>query len=527
MAGKLGTLAVYLTADSKGLERGLAQATSMVKRFAGFTLAALGVNSLKNFAMGSVNLYGVQEQNEKKLERVLTATGHAAGLSAKQLKDYASELQGMTTTGDEEILKHQSLLLAFTGVTGNEFKRATALALDMSEVIGNGVPENIKKLGRSLQEPLSALTGLAEIGVKFSVRQQEQIKALVAAGRTRQAQLIILAELEKRYGGAAAAAADTTGGRIAQMKNAWGDLKEEIGRVIVDLFSVKDSAGGMTNIFSEWAAVLKKKGPEIVFAIRSVWIEISAGVKMLWATVSLVVQGIGDLLKVVFTNMKTVGLWVFDSIAKLFVNMQDITKSFVTDTISALLKIPTTLAKLWPDIVHAAASGNYLPLAQKVMSEVYSAGKDQLAQTIRNAMKAGGIASLPKLEDIDIEKLLNRFGGIDDEWKRIERERGAAQENLKAWLEGKLNPKPEPPGKGANASVPPAVSVNVMKMVTTAARGSLEAYQARYNTGKDFENQLLKLQKDQLAESRQQTAAIGKLGANGLTLGLANVEGVS
>lgn len=96
--------------------------------------------------MESINLYGIQEQNERKLERVLAATGNAVGFNAQQLKDYASELQGMTTTGDEEILKHQSLLLAFTGVVGDEFKRAMALALDMSEVIGNGVPENVKNL---------------------------------------------------------------------------------------------------------------------------------------------------------------------------------------------------------------------------------------------------------------------------------------------------------------------------------------------------------------------------------------------
>ena len=428
-----GTLAVYLTAKSEQLERGLNKGAKALKGFAAMALAAFGVNSLKNFAEESLNLFGIQEQNEQRLAGVLKATNYAAGLGAKELKNYASELQGMTTVGDEEILKLQTPLLAFTGVAGEEFKRATALALDMTEVLGTGATENIKKLGKSLDDPKSALTGLMEVGVFFTDQQKAQITQLTAASKKREAQLIILAELERHYGGAAAAAADTVAGRQKQMANAWGDLKEEIGRVIAMLFSVKDVSGDLTTIFSDWASSIKKNGAEIVFSLKSVWIDISSGLKMLYALVSPIVLGIRDMLTVAFQNMVAVGTWVFDSIVKLFVNLKDIAKSFAIDVLSSLVKIPETLGKLLPQIMKAAATGDFSVIGKTIMTDILSAGKNTLGQTIRNAMKSGNILPLPELRDVNPDELFGRFGQIDNEWKRIERNRLAEQEKLRTY----------------------------------------------------------------------------------------------
>ena len=44
----------------------------------------------------------MQEQAEAKLGGALKVTGYAAGFTQKQLEDYASELQNMTTFGDKQ-----------------------------------------------------------------------------------------------------------------------------------------------------------------------------------------------------------------------------------------------------------------------------------------------------------------------------------------------------------------------------------------------------------------------------------------
>ncbi len=500
-----------------------------LKGFAAMALAAFGVNSLKNFAEESLNLFGIQEQNEQRLAGVLKATNYAAGLGAKELKNYASELQGMTTYGDESILKLQTTLLAFTGVAGEEFKRATALALDMTEVLGTGATENIKKLGKSLDDPKSALTGLMEVGIFFTEEQKKQITQLVDAGKKREAQLVILAELELHYGGAASAAADTVLGRQIQMKNAWGDLREEIGRLLAMMFSVKDVSGDLTTTFSNWANTLKSEGAEIVFSFKAIWIDFSSGLKLLWALVEPVILGIGDILQNSMNNWVEIGMWLYDSFVKVFSNIGDVASAFVKQLLLSLASIPSKFSEMWAEMLKAIGTGDFEALRKKVATTaVEILSPNILADAVKKAADAAGITSLPKIDYSYIHGTLDRFGTIGGEWDRIERERVHQQNQLEKWLDGIKNQSEEKPGTGTGNGTGGTQSAgiigqNAAKMTTTALFGSLEAYQARYNTGKDFENKLIKLQQDQLTESKNQTNAIKKLGNNGITLGVADM----
>ena len=148
---------------------------------------------------------------------------------------------------------------------------------------------------------------------------------------------------------------------------------------------------------------------------------------------------------------------------------------------------------------------------------------------VKEAAAAAGIDSLPEIDYSYINGTLGRFGAIGSEWDRIERERVQEQNQLDRWLEGIKNQSEEKPGNrngtGNGTGIPSAgiIGQNVAKMTTTALFGSLEAYQARYNTGKDFENKLIKLQQDQLTESKNQTTALENLSSNGLTLGVADM----
>ena len=66
----------------------------------------------------------MQEQAEAKLGAALKATGYAADLTQKQLEHYASELQNMTTFGDEATFRSMTMLAAFKNIRGDNFKQA-------------------------------------------------------------------------------------------------------------------------------------------------------------------------------------------------------------------------------------------------------------------------------------------------------------------------------------------------------------------------------------------------------------------
>lgn len=216
---------------------------------------ALGV------ALGAVGLalaYGVirntieAEKVQAQLEAALKSTGGAAGQTVKMLNEHAAALQAVTTYGDEATNSAQAILLTFTRIQGDTFPKATEAVLDMATALQMDLKSSAIQVGKALNDPILGVTALGRAGVQFSEDQKKMIKALVETGRTAEAQVIVLRELETQFGGSARAARDTLGGALEALKNAFGDLLEGdtgsegvIGtrKAIEDLTAVLQSEG--------------------------------------------------------------------------------------------------------------------------------------------------------------------------------------------------------------------------------------------------------------------------------------------
>lgn len=232
----LGTLTLDLIAKIGGFEQGLGRAERSIKKI---EKAATGASrTIRNaFAVLGVGL-GVrelisatvrQENAIRQLEARLKSTGSAAGLTSTQLQDLAISMQSVTTFGDEAVIELENLLLTFTNIRGDVFEKTTRAALDLSIAMGQDLKSSAVQLGKALNDPITGLSALSRVGVKFTDDQKDLIKALVESGRIEEAQRIILQELQTEFGGAAQAAADTFGGALTQVKNAFGDLLEAKG----------------------------------------------------------------------------------------------------------------------------------------------------------------------------------------------------------------------------------------------------------------------------------------------------------
>ena len=163
-------------------------------------------------ALGGVSLHmaDVQAKAEAKVQQALKTTNQAVGYNFRQLADYASELQGKTLFGDETILdKSTARLLAFTNITGENFKRTQALALDLATALEMDLGSASLQLGKALSDPATKLSSLSRAGITFSKEQTEVIKKLAETGDIAKAQAMILDELERKFGGQAEAAART------------------------------------------------------------------------------------------------------------------------------------------------------------------------------------------------------------------------------------------------------------------------------------------------------------------------------
>ena len=216
------------------------QAGGLGSKFAALgKVAAIGAGA-GIVALGGILATSVKEAMESQkalaqLDAVLESTGKAAGVSKKGLTDMASALQRTTTFSDEAVIGAQSLLLTFTKIKGPQVEGATRAVLDMSTALKTDLQTSAIQVGKALNDPIAGMTALRRAGVSFTQEQIKVVKAMVATGDTLGAQKLILKELSTEFGGSAAAAADTFGGRMAQLKNALSEVQETIGMAVLPI----------------------------------------------------------------------------------------------------------------------------------------------------------------------------------------------------------------------------------------------------------------------------------------------------
>jgi lambda family phage tail tape measure protein len=197
----------------------------------GVTSAFSGLLTGALFGVGIGSAFGkfIQEtknaQNEQaQLAAVVKSTGAAAGYSVDQLNKMATALSNASVFSEGDINQAQTRLLSYTGIVGEEFPRAMQAVIDMSARMGVSVEQSAETIGKALDVPSQGLTALSKQGFRFTEDQKKLVEQLEKAGKTAEAQGIILSALESSYGGAAKAARETLGGALQALQNQIDDL---------------------------------------------------------------------------------------------------------------------------------------------------------------------------------------------------------------------------------------------------------------------------------------------------------------
>ena len=164
------------------------------------------------------------EQEQAQLAAVLKSTGNAAGYSQERLNEMADAMSRDLGIGAGDINQAQTVLLAFTNITGEKLPAALQAAADHSKRTGSDIKASAEIMGRALDVPSVGMASLQKQGFKFSESQIEAARKLERTGQIAQAQQIVLDALNESYGGAAAAARDTFGGALAALQETINDL---------------------------------------------------------------------------------------------------------------------------------------------------------------------------------------------------------------------------------------------------------------------------------------------------------------
>lgn len=226
---------------------------------AGAAIAGSAIIAMK----GWVDAANERMRGEQQLQAVLKSTGGAVGMTAQQLINLAGKMQEVTTISDDTVLAGENMLLTFTNIGKDVFPQTTQTMLDMATAMNNGVTpsaEQLKgtaiQLGKALNDPTEGLSALGRVGVKFTDDQKKLIEHLQKTGDLMGAQKIILGELGREFGGSAAQQANTFEGQMKQLNNAFGDVQEELGMMLLPTLlqfrdMVKDLVSWLQNMSPE------------------------------------------------------------------------------------------------------------------------------------------------------------------------------------------------------------------------------------------------------------------------------------
>jgi hypothetical protein len=206
-AGKLEGRFSKLGTGAGKIGGGMAHAAGTIAKVgavAGAVAVGGGIALLtKAFTAGSASLEELN-QVQGRTAAVIKSTGGAAGQSTGDIRKLAEEMENLSTNDDKAVQGAENMLLTFTGIGPKAFRPATQAVIDLNAAMGGGdegLQHTAIQVGKALNDPIKGVGALSRVGVSFTAQQKAQIKTLVDHNKTLDAQKIILAELNKEFGG--------------------------------------------------------------------------------------------------------------------------------------------------------------------------------------------------------------------------------------------------------------------------------------------------------------------------------------
>ncbi|MDD5355857.1 MAG: hypothetical protein PHY56_04935, partial [Candidatus Omnitrophica bacterium] len=197
--------------------------SSMTSIMSGLKTAIVGiglyklVGELKSLAQEA----GAAQKSSAGLTQSMISNGRYSEQLHKKLIDTAKALQQVTTYEDDATIEGQKFLLMYSKISDNLLPRATEAMLDLAAMMGGDLSGAAKLLGKASE---GVTSGLSRYGIVID----ESTAKSGDFGK-------ILDAVTEKVGGQARALATTGIGQWEQLNNLWGDARENLGDLVLEL----------------------------------------------------------------------------------------------------------------------------------------------------------------------------------------------------------------------------------------------------------------------------------------------------
>lgn len=228
--GENEDVVVNIVARLDQFEANIKSATDKISNFNATTVAKgiLTADAIKTlsrvalqFGIDSLHSFGQSQEAVADLELALKNQGSEIKLTSKDLQEYSSQLQRTSTFSDEAITHTEAMLISF-GLAGEELKRTTKAALDLSKGLKIDLATATLILGKAAQGETGTLARYG-IVIDQNIPKAKQFE-------------VVLGQVNQRFGGAAQNALQNVNGRLENMTNRFDDMKEKIGAGLLPVF---------------------------------------------------------------------------------------------------------------------------------------------------------------------------------------------------------------------------------------------------------------------------------------------------
>lgn len=234
---KVGEVLLELGIDTNGVDKDLNNLkgsfgglSNSLKKIGKYAAAAFSVKKIIDFSNSCIDASNIQTEAEKKLETIMRQRMNASNEAIQSVKDYTSKLQTMGVVGDEVAMSGVQQLATFMNST--EALKTLIPAMENLAVQQNGVNVTSEAMvgignmmGKAMQGQVDALS---RVGITMTETQ----KKLMKYGDEEQRAATLAEIITDNVGEMNAALANTYAGKVQQLANNFGDLKEKLGVII-------------------------------------------------------------------------------------------------------------------------------------------------------------------------------------------------------------------------------------------------------------------------------------------------------
>ncbi len=213
---------------NRGLSEGASAASGLVskiKSIAGVWLGMKGVNWVKE----SFGLFDIQNNAENQLKTTLKNMGGGSAFGG--LKDYAAELQGGTMYGDEALIGGAAEFATYMQ-DEDAIKVMMGTLTDYAAGMSGGAEVGYEEMVNYATNLGKITTGSFDAMTKKGFQFTDAQKKIIENGTDMEKALVISDVINESWAGLAKNMANTPQGKIVQMKNAFGDMREELAAAV-------------------------------------------------------------------------------------------------------------------------------------------------------------------------------------------------------------------------------------------------------------------------------------------------------